>query len=73
MCPADGQQVRPAVSRAAAAGYDPPTSTTPPSTFFGQRFAEYATGWPPADVTCRDLEERQAYGLGLYPARPGRG
>ena len=44
--------------------------TTPPSTYLGQRFADYGAGWPSADhadaMACRDLEERLAYGLHLY-------
>ena len=45
-------------------------ATTTPSTYLGQRFADYGTGWPAADhadaMVCRDLEERIAYGLHLY-------
>jgi hypothetical protein len=44
-------------------------TTTPPSTYLGQRFADYGVGWPAADhadaMACRDLEERLAYGLNL--------
>ncbi len=51
-------------------GYDSGMSTTTPGTFLGEQFARYASGWPPADpagaMPCRELEERLAYGMGLY-------
>lgn len=56
-------------TREPSSGYDPGMATTP-DTYLGQRFAEYAGSWPPADraaaLACRDLEERLAYGLHLY-------
>lgn len=55
-------------------GYDFAMTPITPTTYLGQRFADYqdnwGAGWPAADhadaTACRDLEERLAYGLHLY-------